>query len=382
MHRLGQEAFGSSLKVALVHSFYSSRNPSGENAAVLQQAEAMRRAGYEVEVFAQRTDERELRRLYPIEAAITVSTGIGYRPQLGEFEPDVIHIHNLFPNYGTNWIRSVSAPVVSTIHNYRPLCAAGTFYRMGESCTDCLDGNSSLPAVVHGCYRGRLQSVPVSVGQRFANAPVLANSDALIVLSEQMREMYARAGVPWTRMHTLPNFLPQELDCGPGEGAGGYWLYAGRLSEEKGVLELLRKWPKGHRLILVGAGDLEEDARSFASDDVEFLGAVDRSYLLTLMKDALGVVFPSRCFEGFPLIYPEALSAGTPILTWAPNVVSRLVASEQTGLVGGRDGMVDLLGRAHELFPLIRRHCRSVYEEKYTEREWIPALGEVYKSIM
>ncbi|MDP9889815.1 glycosyltransferase involved in cell wall biosynthesis [Pseudarthrobacter enclensis] len=148
------------------------------------------------------------------------------------------------------------------------------------------------------------------------------------------------------------------------------------------MLELLRKWPKGHRLILVGSGDLEDEVRSFASDDVILMGAVSRGQLLTLMQDAVGVVFPSRCFEGFPLVYPEALSAGTPILTWEPNVVSRLVSSELTGLVGGLEDIGNLLDHAYEFFPRIRAHCRTVYEEKYTEKKWIPALGTVYQSIL
>ncbi|WP_369693189.1 glycosyltransferase family 4 protein [Arthrobacter sp. DNA4] len=370
------------LRIALVHSFYSSRNPSGENSAVMQQAEAMRRAGYIVEVFGQRTDERELSRLYPLEAALTVATGRGPKPDMREFEPDLIHIHNLFPNYGKSWIQSSPVPVVTSIHNYRPLCAAGTFYRDGRVCTDCSDGGSSVPALMHGCYRGRAQTVPVAIGQRFGADAGLRHSDAVIVLSDQMRAMYAQSGLPWGKMHTIPNFLPKSLDSGVGAGEGRFWLYAGRLSEEKGILELLRRWPAESKLVLVGSGELEPQVRALANENVSILGPVDRTRLMALMRDATGVVFPSRCFEGFPLIYPEALSAGTPILTWAPNVVSTLVRAEGTGLVGGSEDMEDLVRVAGDLFPTLRSHCRSIYDSKYSEEKWLLTIDAVYRSVL
>lgn len=370
------------LKVALVHSFYSSRNPSGENAAVVQQAQALKRAGHSVEIFGQRTDERELSSFYQLEAALTVATGHGPKPRLSDFNPDVVHIHNLFPNYGKSWIKDVSAPVVTTLHNYRPLCAAGTFYRDGGLCTECRDKDSSVPAVTHGCYRGKVGSVPVAIGQRFGSEPVLRYADAVIVLSEQMWSHYAKAGVPWARMHTLPNFLPADLDGGAQPGGGDYWLYAGRFSEEKGLVELLEKWPSGHELKVVGSGQLEPEVRANAVDNVEVVGTVERPRLLELMRGAKGLVFPSRCLEGFPLIYAESLSVGTPILTWAPSVVSALVDSEGTGLVGGAERLEDTIEAASELFPTLRAHCRTVYDARYTENQWVSALGDIYKSVL
>lgn len=340
------------------------------------------RAGYAVEIFAQRTDERELRRLYPVEAAITVASGRGQKPQLGDFEPDIIHIHNLFPNYGKSWIKGASAPVVTSVHNYRPLCAAGTLYRDGGLCTQCSDSNSSLPAILNGCYRGRAQTIPVALGQKFGREDALRYADAVIVLSDQMRAMYAKSGVPVSRMHSLPNFLPQTLDGGVGAGAGDYWLYAGRFSEEKGILELLRRWPDGPKLVLVGSGELDSQVRALATSSVSVVGAVDRPRLLELMREAKGIVFPSRCFEGFPLIYAEALSAGTPILTWAPNVVSTLVRDEGTGMVAGSEDLQDVINIAEEAFPRLRAHCRTTYESKYTEAKWIPALDKIYRSAM
>ena len=53
------------LRVAVVHSFYASGQPSGENRVVEQQVAALEGAGVDVELVAQETDVRSGRRLYP-----------------------------------------------------------------------------------------------------------------------------------------------------------------------------------------------------------------------------------------------------------------------------------------------------------------------------
>jgi hypothetical protein len=48
---------GIAVRIAMVHSFYSSSQPSGENTVVLNEVDALRRAGHEVALFAAHTDE-------------------------------------------------------------------------------------------------------------------------------------------------------------------------------------------------------------------------------------------------------------------------------------------------------------------------------------
>lgn len=344
----------------------------------MQHAEALSRAGYEVEIFAQHTDERELGKLNLLEAAATVATGYGRSPNLGNFAPDIIHVHNLFPNYGKAWISSATAPVISTLHNYRPLCSAGILFRGGRVCTDCLDSKSSLPAVLHGCYRGRAQTVPVALGQRFDKDVLLTGSTGLIALSEQMKALYLQAGVPAEKIHVLPNFLPSSLDVGKGSG-GNYWLYAGRFSEDKGILDLLSQWPEEKRLIVAGSGELDTAVRAAAGSNVEIIGAVKRDRLVGLMRGAKGLVFPSKWFEGFPMVYPEALASGTPILTWKPSVVADLVRAEGTGLVADGLSVRDAVAAAEGKFDGLRDHCRSVFEGSYTEGRWTTTLASIYR---
>ena len=62
------------MKVAIVHSYYSSRQPSGENVVVDAQAAALRAQGVDVRIIAARTDALESNGGYKLRSAVTVTS--------------------------------------------------------------------------------------------------------------------------------------------------------------------------------------------------------------------------------------------------------------------------------------------------------------------
>ena len=133
------------MRIAVVHSFYSSRQPSGENIVVDLQVDALRRAGHDVRLVSRSTDELEQSVTYPVRAGLRAATGRGDSPldELHEFAPDIVHVHNLFPNLGRRWVERLDLPLVTTLHNYRPICPEATLFRDGHSCTLCPDSGSA-----------------------------------------------------------------------------------------------------------------------------------------------------------------------------------------------------------------------------------------------
>src|SRR5690606_21612300 len=151
------------VKVAIVHSFYRSGQPSGENLAVTAQIEALSQAEVEVALVG-RWSDREVRHPWdPVRVAMITATGRGGDPtaELRRLRPDLVHVHNLFPSMGTRWLGQWQGPIVATVHNYRPLCANGLLLRDGHFCTDCVS-HGTLNAVRHGCYRdSRMATIPL-----------------------------------------------------------------------------------------------------------------------------------------------------------------------------------------------------------------------------
>jgi glycosyltransferase involved in cell wall biosynthesis len=215
------------------------------------------------------------------------------------------------------------------------------------------------------------------IGTRFGDDALLRRADTVLVLNDTMRRLYLRAGVESSRLRQVPNFLPEPaVTTGPGAGEGP-WIFVGRLTEEKGILQLLREWPAGVPLAVVGDGPLREEVQATAPHGVEILGEVSNDTISMLMKTARGLVFPSRWYEGLPMVYLESLAAGTPILAWEPSVVAGLVKTEGTGLVA--HNLVDALAQAEGLFPALRARCRAVFDHRYTEQAWLTAIGQVFR---
>ncbi|MET8398203.1 glycosyltransferase family 4 protein [Streptomyces sp900116325] len=373
------------MKIAVVHSFYASGQPSGENVAVRDQVRALRAAGHDVKLFAARTDELARDPFYPLRAAARVASGRGHNPlaRLRMYAPDVVHVHNLFPNFGRSWVREWQGPLVATLHNFRPLCAAATLYRAGAECTQCLDGER-WAGVRHGCYRAsRVATFPLSWAGRHGAAadPLLARADQLIVLSALSRRTYVRAGVPQERLALVPNFV-RELGHEVAPAPNGRWLVAARLRAEKGVLELLRQWPEGQPLDVAGDGELLAACKAAAPSAVRFLGHLDRDDLRRRMPSWRGLVFPSRWYEGaVPLVYIEGLAAGLPVIAFEGSAVAEAVRDSGTGFVAQWDKPLDrLLAEAVATFPQLRAHCRHVYASHFTERAWTTRIGRTYEA--
>lgn len=370
------------LRIAVVHGFYSTRVPSGENVVVDLQVEALRSAGHTVEVFARHQEEVERSPFYPLQAALRTATGRGFSPNdaVDRFGPDIVHVHNLFPNFGRTWVRPYADRLVATLHNYRPICPAATLFRDGHACTECPDQRSALPALRHACFKeSRVATLPMVPGTRFAADPLLDSAARVVTLNDDMRLRYAAIGVPESKLVTVPNFV--RAATAPGSHAGGFWLYVGRLSVEKGILPLVRSWPAGPVLRVVGSGPLEDQVRAAAGPSVEVLGQQSSAQVRDLLGAAQGLFFPSLWPEGLPTVYLEALAAGLPVVASPASVVAELVSSEGTGFVSG-GSVVEDLARATADFPALVGRCRAAYEARYTEGAWIRAVEELYRGVI
>lgn len=306
------------MKVAVVHSFYRSAEPSGENAVVRDQVEALRTAGHDVQLFGRATDDLSARRSYAGRAAATTLTGFGPAPALTgpAWSPDIVHVHNTFPNWGTRWARSWSSRLVVTLHNYRTVCAAGTLFRDGHECHDCLS-RPILPAIAHGCYRGSpVQSLPPAVaaspGGALRSLPRVANR--VIALNGAAGDFFQ--GVFGRSIDVIPNFV-DESPRRTGAIEPVRWVYIGALADYKGILELLRDWPSDLGLDIYGMGPLEPQVRQEAAargDRLVYHGLVPREELRTRLPSYKGLVIPSLCAEGLPTVALEALNAAVPLV--------------------------------------------------------------------
>ena len=359
------------------------------------EVEMLRRAGHDVELF-----EADNVTIHGTIAKITAASSLfhssGSSRRVAElmqtFHPDILHIHNWFPLISPSIISvatEAGVPVVQTLHNYRMICANGLLYRDGKVCEDCAGKALPLGGMLHRCYsHSRVGSALVSAA--FSYHRLVHTWDGIstfIAVSEFQRALLVRGGVNPAQIAVKPNFVRDP--GGPGDGSGGYALFAGRLTEQKGIRTVIEAWEKhGPRLPLriMGDGPLADEVREKAAllPQVEYLGQRSASEVLRAMAGARLLIFSSESYEPCPLTVVEAFSQGTPVLAADLESIAELVNEGKTGLrftpgdgsdlVAKTESMVADLGKYQEM----RQTCRTVYEERHTEELNYKMLSDIY----
>jgi glycosyltransferase involved in cell wall biosynthesis len=307
---------------------------------------------------------------------------------------ELVHVHNTLPLVSPAVYYAAAAqqtPVVQTLHNYRLLCPAATFYRQGKICELCLGKAIKYPAVMHRCYRGSLAaSAAVSAmlaAHHFAGT-YQRKIHTYIALTKFARAKFAEGGLPPERMVVKPNFLAE--DPGAGGGHGGYALFAGRLTEEKGLATLLDAWAAGAKSIplkIAGDGPLQAfvRARAAALPGVEYLGACEHARVIELLQDAAFLVFPSRWYEGMPMVVLEATACGTPVVAFGIGSMNDLIVDGLNGIkLAADDGsalarFLENSGELTEKMAALRRGARMHFEQNFSAKVNYGLLLEIYR---
>ena len=171
--------------------------------------------------------------------------------------------------------------------------------------------------------------------------------------AEQARQLGARD------VRVVPTGL--DLPSEPGEPADPpEVLYAGRLSEEKGVEELAAA-ADGLNLVVAGDGQLR---RLFP----QALGMVPRAELFALMERASIVVCPSRR-DGLPMVCAEAMAHARPVVASAVGGLPDMVRDGETGLLVPPRDPAALRGAVDRLLadPELRRRLGAAARERIAE---------------
>jgi glycosyltransferase involved in cell wall biosynthesis len=346
---VAQEAERARVRALVIHNFYRSENASGENLSVRDEVTGLRDLGWDVEVLSADSDLINPAQLSLARVATRpIHSVAGVRrvnEAIGRFRPHVALVENLFPMHSPSAIRALrkaGVPVAAGVRSYRMWCAASTMYRDGAPCRDCVGSVANLPAVLHGCYQGSsARTLPMAVSLT-VHRPTFREIDAFLAVSEHVRDELVAARFPAARVIVRPNFVP---DPGPStdDVIGSGFLFAGRLSEEKGVRLLLDAWERSgvwrtDTLTLAGSGDLLDLVRAQRAElRVEALGLLDHDTLMQRLGSAAVMVVPSVWPEPFGRGVIEAAAAGRPSLVTRVGGLPSLVVDGSTGWVADPD---------------------------------------------
>lgn len=387
------------MKILLVHNSY--QFPGGEDVVYQRERDLLVAHGDEVVEYLRSNQEIEQYSLVQhLKLAPNVIWSSGSRREFSHLlqrtKPDVVHVHNTFmvisPSiYGA--CREQGVPVVQTLHNYRLLCPAATFFRNGKPCHDCTTnlGNS----VLHACYRNSRARTATVAGMLAWHRTAGTYStlvDRYIALTNFSRDNFLAAGFDPEKMTVKPNFVP--ADPGERRGDGAYAAFVGRIETEKGLHTLLDAWrqlPQRIPLRLAGTGPLVEELRSAAASlgpHVQYLGQLPPAQIMDLLKGARFLVFPTELYENFPLTLAEAYACGLPVVGSNIGATKEIVRHDSTGLLFRRGDAADLAAKVMiawnnpERMRQMGKQARKEYEDKYTAERNYRMLKAVYNSVL
>jgi glycosyltransferase involved in cell wall biosynthesis len=169
--------------------------------------------------------------------------------------------------------------------------------------------------------------------------PTWKSVDRFIALTDRIAAHLGDYGIPPDRIVIKPNGLP---DPGAPDPLGDGFLYAARLSREKGLGLLLDAWrrhPDGSlgQLRIAGEGELRRFAEQAAveREDVTYLGVLDRAGMAEARRAASVVVAVPTWDDVLPTVILEAMAAGRPVLGTDVGGIPYLLGVEEAGPAAG-----------------------------------------------
>jgi glycosyltransferase involved in cell wall biosynthesis len=339
------------MRVLVVHNKYSSRVPSGENLAVDDEVRWLREAGVDVHLHTVSNDDvvdagpaAKLRQAGW--ASWSVPAGRALDAAVSQVAPDLVHVHNLFPLLTASVASAAlrqGLPVVWTVHNHRITCVAGTNFRDGQPCSQCRPG-WRLPGVRYACYGDSRAASALLTGATSIFRSIARRRITALAISDQVRSwLVEAAGFDAERVRVKYNGVAHPTATDIPAAASQTFLFAGHLSEHKGVGLLLDAWgradlPAGTRLRLVGDGPLAGQVRRAATEDprIAWDGQVPADEMPALLARTRAAVVPSVWDEPFGRSAAEALAHGRPVVTTGNGGLAEVV-DEQSGWITGAD---------------------------------------------
>ena len=312
-------------------------------------------------------------------------------------KPDIIHL-NIFQSQLTDSIVFAAMkhhiPIVYTAHDLKAVCPTYLMMNRGKICDRCINGNYWHCISTCCMKNSRVKSMlAVLEAESYRIRKTYSRMNLIICPSQHHKRRLAQGHIcnPGILSY-MPNFLPEETEYGAGDPNGSYYLYFGRLSEEKGIMTLLRAFRKANvkkPLYIVGAGPQEKEICQYIEQHkmqkaVKMFGFMTGSALKQIIAAAYCVILPSVCCENAPYSIMEAQALGRPAIVSDNGGLPELVTDGLNGYIFHGNDPDDLCSKLEKmensLFP--GHEICQMAREKYSPDKYVRMLISEYKRLL
>ena len=308
-------------KILLIHNRY--KHQGGEDVAVKNEV-ALLEQNFKVEViYFDNNLKNLLNLLLSFIFNLNRNSQKILRKKIKEFNPDYAYVHNTWFKASLGIFRTLDkekVPIILKIHNFRYFCTRSflskNHFLDKNICQACGADQKNFKNFNKYFQNSILKSLfVIRYGKKYFK--ILKNEKIKILVLTKFHQEFLKNLTNRQTVNVFQNYLKTDLANRTNQSAEKFIVYAGRISSEKGVKELIKTFrdinDKNLKLKIIGDGpQLKELKKSYKFDNIEFLGELENTEVLSLISSSIGVVSATKLYEGQPTLLCEASKLGIP----------------------------------------------------------------------
>lgn len=306
-------------KILIVHNYY--QKIGGEDTSVENEIKYLEKK-YDIEtIFFDNEIESFLKQTFYFLLNKNFNSMKIFREKLKAFQPDIVYIHNTWfkASLGIfSVLKNFDVEVVLKIHNFRYDCSrfllTKNHLKNNDLCEKCGLTKSDLSYFNQYFPESLIKSIIVKLyGKKYFR--IIKNCNyKLYVLTNFHRNYLKKLGFDDSKIFVFPNQIKINTER-KSKNNQNYFIYAGRISKEKGVEFLIKAFLNSevikNKLIIIGDGPELNNLRNlYESKSIEFTGELDNLNTLKFIKNSRGVLTATTLYEGQPTLLCEASANG------------------------------------------------------------------------
>lgn len=243
------------------------------------------------------------------------------KDKLNSFNPDVVYIHNTWFKAGLGIFKILNTfdcQVVLKIHNFRYYCTqsfiAKKHLNNKKFCFKCGFSGSFFNKYYKESV---LKSIAIILYSKKYLKILQKKNIKILTLNKFHKKNLMNLNVPDSNIHIFYNPLNLSFLKSDYNPESKYLVYAGRISESKGVNHLLDSWNSAQlnklELRIIGDGNIKKNLEDkYQFKNIRFMGQLSNTEVLEQIKNSKAVITATKMEEGQPRILNEASILGVP----------------------------------------------------------------------
>lgn len=317
---------------------------------------------------------------------------------LEDFKPDIVHLNNFQRQLSASIIEPIkkrNIPIVFTAHDMQSICPASAMLHNGQICEDCINKSYNC-CIKKSCIKNsKLKSIlGVLEIKYYRKKHIYKQIDCIIAPSEFIKNQLIKGKLQFKKIKTIHNFVisnPIEQT----KEDDGYALFFGRLSIEKGILNLIKamKNIKNGKLYIAGDGPQKNAIKKYIEenkmvDRVKLLGYLKQEDIRKYIQKSKFVVVPSIWYENCPYSILETMEIGKPIIGSRIGGIPELIEENKNGYLydyNNVEQLTECMKKLYENNDIVleqSKNSKEIYEKKYCEKVYYNELMSVYEDVI